>query len=45
MTAVPADQPVWTRKHLLTIAELSREDADGLLQEYRQRLTHYTYLD
>ncbi|MBZ5637664.1 MAG: biosynthetic arginine decarboxylase [Acidobacteriia bacterium] len=25
--------------------ELGREDADGLLDDYRQRLTHYTYLD
>ncbi len=25
--------------------EMSREDADGLLEDYRQRLTHYTYLD
>ncbi len=25
--------------------EIPREDADGLLDDYRQRLTHYTYLD
>jgi arginine decarboxylase len=25
--------------------EVSQEDADGLLDDYRQRLTHYTYLD
>jgi arginine decarboxylase len=25
--------------------EMEREDADGLLDDYRQRLTHYTYLD
>ncbi len=25
--------------------DMGREDADGLLEEYRQRLTHYTYLD
>lgn len=26
MTAAPAEKPVWTRKHLLTIAELSRAE-------------------
>jgi arginine decarboxylase len=25
--------------------DVGREEADGLLDEYRQRLTHYTYLD
>ncbi len=28
----------------VTRGEMGREDADGLLEDYRQRLSHYTYL-